>query len=131
MMLYFFWATYHQGGIASVWGEDDASPAFGEDLGCGAGSIKHLSFALVLLLLEVVLLASALLSRFPFGLAGVSLPALSVCPPAETSSANRTTKSESEGISRSSLCLLSGLQAANPILDGTCPFGINQPECVH
>lgn len=98
-MLYFFWATYHQGGIASVWGEDDASPGFREDLRSGAGSIKHLSFTLVLLLLEVVLLllevvllASALLSWFPFGLAGDSLPALSVCPPAETSSANRTTR---------------------------------------
>lgn len=37
---------------------------------------------------------------------------------------------QSEGISQRSQCQPNSLQASNPIFDGTCPFGINQPKRV-
>lgn len=48
----------------------------------------HCGFTLILLLQNMALLALAFQSGLPVGLAGDMVPAVSVCPSAETSSPN-------------------------------------------
>lgn len=82
-------------------------------------------FHLVLLPLELVLLALALMSWFAFELEGDSVPLLSSRRDQQSQG-----HSNSEGISQRSPCQPNSLQASNPIFDGTCPFDINQPKRV-